>query len=435
MLPERADWGGELTLNSALPTTSTQTDPSAARTYAPDLSGHLPVLDAVRGVAILMVMLYHFELAATRATKYPHRFVQFGWCGVDLFFVLSGFLITGILLEAKHDAHYFRNFYARRVLRIFPLYYAVLGALAIAVALMAPHWPEVSAISRLQSWLWWYGANFKLAMDNSWMAFRGDPFDLGHLWSLAVEEHFYLVWPAVVLMLNRRALMRFCLAIMVVALATRIYCVASGNTIAAYVLTPCRMDGLAFGAWIALAARGPDGLRWVRRWAAPVAGITALALAAVYLGAGGMDYFHAPVATIGYTLLDLFFAAIIVLAISVDPATAAGQLLAARWLRSLGKYSYALYIFHMFFVYPVVNSGIHRYVHSTTLSIWMSIAIASVTAYALAWLSWYLFERHFLKLKRFFPHSTASSPLANQRAIRSFGAHATQIAAGDPVGR
>src|SRR5262252_6491054 len=135
------------------------------------LSGHLPGLDGVRGLAILMVMAIHFvgdSTAHTFAQRLVVKAAGFGLLGVDLFFVLSGFLITGLLLEAKGSPHFFRNFYARRTLRIFPLYYFVLAALFLILPQLTTLTPALEQARSHQAWLWSYTANFYIAAKSSW---------------------------------------------------------------------------------------------------------------------------------------------------------------------------------------------------------------------------------------------------------------------------
>ena len=169
------------------------------RTVDGSARGHIPALDGVRGLAVLMVMTFHFfqrddwrHIPIGRAlTSISH----IGQTGVDLFFVLSGFLITGILLDAKGSPHYFRTFYVRRVLRIFPLQYVALAFFFFVLPLIA-NVPWVPFGDQL--WGWLYAINLHTTFSSTEARLPG------HFWSLAVEEHFYFIWPAVVLMCSRR---------------------------------------------------------------------------------------------------------------------------------------------------------------------------------------------------------------------------------------
>jgi peptidoglycan/LPS O-acetylase OafA/YrhL len=166
-------------------------------------AGHLPALDGVRGLAILLVLLYHF-VAQTTATNRLEAAVNwalgYGFLGVDLFFVLSGFLITGILYDSRADPGYFRTFYMRRVLRIFPLYYAVLAVVFFGVSLLpALRGSEIAGLREHQAWAWLYGINVYLSIQGGWVLSY-----IEHFWSLAVEEHFYFIWPLVVWLLGAR---------------------------------------------------------------------------------------------------------------------------------------------------------------------------------------------------------------------------------------
>ena len=235
---------------------------------------HLPALDGFRGLAILAVMLSHFLNAGHAVTEesWWGRVLLGGFVGVDMFFVLSGFLITGILLDARvTTARGFGVFYARRALRIFPLYYASLAL----VFLLRPAGPDSP---------WWdrtFASNLGATWKGRWLV-SPEGFDLGHFWSLAVEEQFYLVWPFLVAALGRRHLPKICLACLVIAPVIHFAFHFSGNAPAAYLFTPVRLHTLAAGAWLALAFRDPVRWDFVRRHAKPVLLVTAtISLAAL----------------------------------------------------------------------------------------------------------------------------------------------------------
>ena len=188
------------------------------------LPKHILALDGLRGMAILGVILFHAAVEyapSTLSGKALGAVFNVGWGGVDLFFVLSGFLITGILLETRGTAGFFRNFYARRTLRIFPLYYGVLFVIFVVL----PHYrpfdtPGLQTIARNQGWFWTYLTNFGFIVHGSVFG-NSDWLLLNHFWSLAVEEQFYLVWPLLVYLLSGRSLRVICVFLFVEALFLR----------------------------------------------------------------------------------------------------------------------------------------------------------------------------------------------------------------------
>src|SRR5882762_4814287 len=216
------------------------------------LPPRIPVLDGLRGIAILLVMVYHFwfyGFAFGRQTilerMYSHT-AGVGWIGVDLFFVLSGFLITGILYDSRNDPHYYRVFYARRTIRIFPLYYAFLALFCgiVPMALGFLHHPEVAPShdsTTAKLFVWSYTLNW-------YEGFKGFSIvsaSLQHFWSLSIEEQFYLAWPFLVLTLTRRRLLSLCGVLVLLAFVLRAVLLRLQLTDAAYAWTFCRTDSLA----------------------------------------------------------------------------------------------------------------------------------------------------------------------------------------------
>jgi peptidoglycan/LPS O-acetylase OafA/YrhL len=357
-------------------------------------------------VAVLLVVLYHFAkfLDPQRlGTGMLHRATALGWGGVDLFFVLSGFLITGILLEAKGASGYFRNFYMRRVLRIFPLYYAVL---LVAVAL-AGWLREAGAgwdtLWTYQAYLWLYLSNFGIVLTG--YSFNAEWVWLHHLWSLAVEEHFYIVWPAVVLLCSRRWLLRATLALVVVAALSRLLARCWLSTAGIYFLTPFRVDGLAAGAFLAVWLRGRPRLSI---WAPRALLLTCLAaLAAIGLWRRGFDHDDVVVQGLGYSLLALASCCLIVEALY--PSGWGARLFGNATLRFLGRCSYGIYVYHgmlrlfYFELFRRLEAWLGFYPLAAALYLIASIGLSILVA----WLSYRWFEQPILRLKRFFPYREA----------------------------
>jgi peptidoglycan/LPS O-acetylase OafA/YrhL len=377
---------------------------------SPDIEGHIPALDGVRGLAILVVMVGHFTLGFYPVYGFETAIltvVQTGWWGVDLFFVLSGFLITGILLDAKGSSHYFRNFYVRRVLRIFPLYYGFLFAFFILAPMIRPPVPggPFEGWRESQGWFWTYMSNYQLLFPK-WVR----PYPLTHFWTLAVEEQFYLFWPAIVLLTSRKGLIKVCIGCVVGSLVFRMWLHWAGwDPGIAYRITPARLDTLAVGALLAALVR--DSSAWQRlraypRYVIPAAIATIVALS---IPTRGMAQSSIEMQSIGYPTIAILSAALIV--ISIDPArrvTRLSRFFQTRLMRILGKYSYALYVFHFPLAIVLQRMGLSilgfpRIAGSSVPGAIAFTLIAVSISLVIALLSWNLYEKHFLRLKRFFP--------------------------------
>jgi peptidoglycan/LPS O-acetylase OafA/YrhL len=369
----------------------------------------------VRGLAILMVMAVHFvgdASARNLAQRVVLKGASFGVLGVDLFFVLSGFLITGLLLEAKGQPHYFRNFYARRTLRIFPLYYFVLAVLFLVLPLLVTPSPLLEVARQRQIWLWTYTTNFYLAATSSWASLTY----VSHFWSLAIEEHFYLLWPLVVFSFRRPVLERICLGVLAGGLALRIGLALSGvSELSISVLTPCRIDTLCVGCLLALLVRREGGMqRWVER-----AGRTALGLGAaiVLLSAfcatarWGLPVLH----QVRNSLYGVFFGALTLTSLK-PPANLVARAFQGPLLRFFGKYSYGLYVYHGIFTWYLLearaDARLDALLGNHALAIVARAVLGVSVSVGVAVLSYQLLEKRFLALKKYFeaPAGQAAAP-------------------------
>lgn len=330
----------------------------------PRVKNYYPELDGVRALAALMVIFFHMGQMGIRIPG-PS---SFGETGVDLFFVLSGFLITGILLRSPaRDWGEVRNFYVRRSLRIFPLYYCYLALASLLGTTVA--W-----------WYWGYLQNIPIAL--------GAPMgNIGHFWSLAVEEQFYLVWPFLVLFLPRRYLQPALWSMLAGTILCRIVLVRLGH-VEVYYLTLTRLDGLAAGALLAL-----HHSRGTLARARPLLlglGVTSLVLVAWQ----GLRFHGAGLPVVQVTKFSLFacFYGSAVGLLLTAQRNVVTVLLASPPMRWLGRISYGLYVFH-----PQVLRLTFAYLAHLPMLVRAVAGLAATLAVTLA--SWHGFERPFLKLK------------------------------------
>lgn len=366
----------------------------------------IPELDGLRGVAIFLVLIFHYVTGVV-AERWPNplafvkHVTQFAWSGVDLFFVLSGFLIGGILLSARDSPNYFRVFYFRRVCRIFPAYFAFLLFMLICYYYFLPTHHAVVASNFEPAMPWPSYVSFT---QNIWMAARntlGGPV-LAITWSLAVEEQFYLTLPAVIRWISPRVLPGLLLAGIVTAPLLRLGLLLglkTGAQGAVYVLLPCRMDALLIGVLLALLLRRPSFREFIVVQARWVWGVLAvLAMGMVYFNyLGEANPF--PTATFWYTWIAVFYATIVVLALT-QSRSLLSRFLKNRWLRGLGVIAYGTYLIHPI-VFTIVMAGLrgHTNIHwsvgdltSDLFSMALTIAIAQV--------SWMVFEKRFVRWGR-----------------------------------
>jgi peptidoglycan/LPS O-acetylase OafA/YrhL len=371
---------------------------------------HISALDGLRGLAVVMVMLFHTGLTYHRRTVVDSmmgHLLDLGVHGVDVFFVLSGFLITGILVDAKGSRGYFRNFYVRRSLRIFPLYYFVLVVLFIVIPLV---WhPSSSAYHRLeanQAWYWSYLVNVLIATHGDAAA----PINTAHFWSLAVEEQFYLVWPLVASILSRAKLKAACVWLLLVSLSIRCLVMASGLRFSVEIVhhvTPARIDGLVVGALVAIICREQGGIDRLRTWIRPlVLGSLTAVIAVIVLDHVLFPNTHALNFTLGFTVKAVFFASILIAALVAQPNASVRRFFESRVMRTFGRYSYGLYVYHYILILVLVTFVFPRVtpiVGDSGIMPTAALAFATfVSSGLVAWLSFTFLEKPILGLKRHF---------------------------------
>jgi peptidoglycan/LPS O-acetylase OafA/YrhL len=354
--------------------------------------------------------------------KFVFSVTKSGTWGLDSFFVLSGFLITGILYDTKGRGHYFRNFYMRRLLRVFPLYYGALFLFLFVVPLFKPLYsPGYEGPRNSTLWLWLYGLNVAHVVYEGNVAFS-DWVNFDHFWSLCVEEHFYLFWPFVVLALGRRSLMVLCGILIVAAPALRIWLtLAEYHFSAAYWLTPSRMDSIALGGFLAVLLRGPVNVTGVVRKARLVAWLTVPVLPLmVWFHYDPEAWFSHPVLMWTHiqtlSIVAFFCGALLVVIMYAPPDSLTGRFWNSRLLQFFGNYSYAIYVFHALLYEPfgwithalaVWLSSLHwrlavllEQPSYAYILLYTLVGITLSVLIALA--SWHLYEKHLLKLKKYF---------------------------------
>lgn len=360
-----------------------------------------PALDGLRAVAILLVMLHHFgytpdisiagrALAAIAAPE---------WIGVDLFFVLSGFLITGICLDHRGPG-FFRAFYLRRAMRILPPYSLVLAAVLGAAVVTMPVVHGGIALATFTS-------NIAIAAAGDW---RAVPTAARHFWSLAVEEQFYLLWPWIAASWASRRVARAALAAIPFAIVARTAFLAAGvSPLAGYILMPARVDALAIGALLAVAMRDHAWQAAIARTVRPIAEarvaywVAALIvlLLAITASTGGGEPYGLGMQTVGLTALAMI-GGVVVASVSFSGGdTPLRRALSQPAVVTIGKYSYAMYLIHVPVNVALRNIG---FAPSNAAEATMFTIAGSAATFVLAASSWYFVEAPALSLKRFAPY-------------------------------
>lgn len=371
--------------------------------------GYIPELDGLRALAVILVLLVHFGPQADIGSGL-WRLESIGWVGVDLFFVLSGFLITGILLDTREHRFYYWNFYIRRTLRIFPLYYFVLIIGTVVFIL----WHRVfdrDLYRRLYEILWYffYVGNFRIAFKNHEpsLAF------LAALWSLQIEEQFYLIFPFLVRKLKPAVLFRILVCVVILSGPLRwvLYHQRPQLVLVLFMASPFRLDGLALGALVALRLRmGPWRIR-----VAHVVGLTVASFGALwaYSAWSGYSWSSGKTLTFGFSIIALAFTSLLLWVLCFRGTWQ------TSWLRGpllyIGKISYGIYLLqapaYVLVLTATSRLGRHLFVeegwHTTS---WGAFGLVCIVTVLFATVSWYFLERPILKLKNKYSLPNAPPP-------------------------
>jgi peptidoglycan/LPS O-acetylase OafA/YrhL len=369
---------------------------------SPSIEPHIPALDGVRAIAIVAIIGVHATFMGAIPNP-PPRFLSllhilnFGWMGVDLFFVLSGFLITGILMDTRGFRNYFRAFYLRRALRILPLYYGILLLLLVVSPWVAHTWLGV-LIPDHASWLAYFTYTYFWWRPHHQEAHVGV---VGLPGFIIVEEQFYLIWPFLILLLSRQAFVRVCFVICTLAPALRLMLMyLNHNPQSEFVYSSIftRIDTLAWGALAAVLVRSPPLLERLRPLLSYALAFTAAAVFIIAFPLGELYSRAWYTQSIGYTVIAIGCTSFILLAYA--PETQFARALSHPLMRSLARYSYGMYVFHVLIVAAIRARFAQSlwYGQSIGKGFMLFVAVFLLPP-PLAWLSYHLYEKHFLNLK------------------------------------
>lgn len=321
-------------------------------THGEDLGGRIPELDGIRGLAIGMILLSHYFLRSIQSrpgslAAYLLAPGRLAWSGVDLFFVLSGFLIGGILLDARQSSNYFRVFYTRRFFRIIPIYFFCLVAAFLLYSLADSGAGGNLDWMRRDRLPW---ITYALFLQNFWMAYASTlgAFGLSVTWSLAVEEQFYLTLPTLIRILTTRRLVSVLLTGTLLAplLRISIHAVLPDHPVSWVVLMPCRADALLLGVLGAVALRDARCLRFLARSRSLLrSGLAVLASGFVFLTLRSPDPDGFVMLTVGSSWLALFYLSILLYTLLFRGGWLS-KFFRWSWLRWLGSIAYGTYLFH-----------------------------------------------------------------------------------------
>lgn len=357
------------------------------------MNEHVPYLDGVRGLAILLVSAGHIF--------YDYYIFQIGWAGLNLFFILSGYLITQRLLhyQVQSIQNYFRNFYVRRVLRIFPLYYGVLIFFLLLLPILTDRFQVAySELDEIQGCYWLYTSNWNIIANG----LPGQPLFF-HFWSLAVEEQFYFIWPVLFIVFYRTRSRYILIAIlMLVSILTRITTAYSWH---AYLSTLTAAEPLLLGSLISIMQK--EGiLAKMNKWLMYGAILSSLFLAFTFIKNSDLHITNGLLMKYGYSAIDIILGFIVC---SMLVGHLAGlkirYFFSIRWMKWLGKYSYAIYVFHWIILQTLIFKfeSVLTNAHMSHMAAYLIARVGGIILILLlSYCSYHYYEKYFIGLKRHF---------------------------------
>ena len=379
-------------------------EPDIGKAFVQNKHRHFVPLDGLRGIAVLLVILVH--AFSYRGPSWVGRvadaIARVGWTGVVLFFVLSGFLITGILLDTRGKRHALRDFYARRSIRIFPLYFGFLVIYLLVVPLLTDRLQQPHPSERVLYYC--YLVNYYEALTE-----HHPPRELAPLWSLSVEEQVYLVWPLVLTLTPWRYLPRlFFGAIAMSFLWRAISRILAQSIEISYSWSLSPLEAFAVGGLVAWLARHPNRAI-LSVWSPRITLASAVFIAGIIVGQRHFNFWDGPVQmlTLGYSGCVWLFGGIIGWTITAPEQGFGNRMLSVSVLRCVGRYSYAMYLFHapvIQLIEPMVYSNHTGWESGRSLfAAGVMTVVTFMVSYCMAWVSWRVWESPWLILKKFFP--------------------------------
>jgi peptidoglycan/LPS O-acetylase OafA/YrhL len=362
---------------------------------------HFNNIDVLRGYAILSVVIFHCVQSMGLTENRVANYTSIGAFGVDLFFVISGFLITDILIKTVNNRDYFKNFYGRRILRIFPLYY---GFLLLFIFILPHFFHKLGdlydgvLLYKYQVWYWLYIPNTALGLHPEKIVFP-------HLWSLAVEEQYYMIWPLFVWLFSFRNLKAILITVIILSFSLRCYFVVHEyDPYFLWTFTPIRLEAIAIGSLLSICYNENNVIyyEWRKLFTAIIIVLVTALLVFVYTKR--FFEYALSIQSVGILLMDILFGCVLIKSISSGEYK---KTFFNKMLKNIGKFSYSIYIFHMLVLTEVLiaikkielkyNTKFSNGVKGASI-----LCATLAFSYIIAFATWNLYEKHFIKLKRYF---------------------------------